>query len=152
MTRAATASGARATPRSSLRYLDHSGVLMPMSRFWLSVRHVPPFSATTCLRIRSQAGSESTITPSRSKITARTKHLLASPPSADRMIASHLLKHVLVPCAERPPQLPGQVVPGQSALMHAASSYSGYLGRKSCLRAVRRSLCQYATNCPELPP
>src|SRR5205814_10681369 len=46
VTRDATSPGGRPTPRSSLRYLAHSGVLMPMSLRWASGAQCPPRSAT----------------------------------------------------------------------------------------------------------
>src|SRR6266536_1186243 len=45
---------------------------MPIRRFWLSGCQRPPWSATYVRRTSSQTGSESRITPSRSKITAST--------------------------------------------------------------------------------
>src|SRR5271170_6610231 len=70
MTVVATSRGDRPTPRSSLRYLDHSGVLMPMIRRCASGVQRPPRSATRPRRTCSQTGSESTSTPSRSNTTA----------------------------------------------------------------------------------
>src|SRR5215470_2085899 len=70
-----------ATPRSVTRYPAHSGVLMPMSRCWLSGRQLPPCSETNSRRTASQTGSESTRTPSRSKTTAST--LIARPRSGN---------------------------------------------------------------------
>src|ERR1700683_1962427 len=70
MTSLATWSGGRATPRSSLRYLAHSGVLMPMSRRCASGVQCPPRSATRPRRTCSQTGSEAISTPARSNTTA----------------------------------------------------------------------------------
>ena len=42
MTTWATSSGGSRTPSPELRYRDHSPVLMPISRFWVSGSQCPP--------------------------------------------------------------------------------------------------------------
>jgi len=69
-TSAATCSGVRGTPTSSARCRDHSPVLIPIIRSWLSGRNARPCSATYPRRTSSQTSSESMMTPSRSKTTA----------------------------------------------------------------------------------
>src|SRR4051812_43005090 len=58
------------TPSSSRTYADHSGELIPSIACVAPSFHVPPRSATSSRRASSQASSESTSTPSRSRTTA----------------------------------------------------------------------------------
>ncbi len=92
-TSAATCSGVRGTPTSSPRWRDHSGVLMPIIRSWLSGRNCLPYPATYPRRTSSQTSSVSMMTPSRSKTTASI--VTGPPPSEgldgrDDLLGEHL--------------------------------------------------------------